>query len=152
MYYDITIQRDMTVANKRPDILLIEMATQKWTIIDIAVPSDFNVGRIEDWKVEKYQDLEFEVKKIHHVETAILPAVIGALRTVPRRLIGLIDFLGIGDHHSQHLHDSTIRNSINTMQGDESLSYTGWPTEFLKKFQNNSRTFSHISRTHGRQN
>ena len=60
---------------------------QKWTIIDIAVPGDFNVVRTEDWKVEKDQDLEFEVKRFHHVETAILPVVIGALGTVPKRLI-----------------------------------------------------------------
>ena len=32
-----------------------------------------------------YQDLAFEVKRIHHVETAILPVVIGALGTVPKR-------------------------------------------------------------------
>ena len=40
--------------------------------------------RIEDWKVEKFQDLAFEVNRIHHVETAILPVVIGALGTVPK--------------------------------------------------------------------
>ena len=43
---------------------------RKWTIIDIGVPGDFNVVRKEDWKVEKYQDLAFEVKRIHHVETS----------------------------------------------------------------------------------
>ena len=37
-------------------------------IIDIAVRGDFNAVRTEDWKVEKYQDLAFEIKRIHHVE------------------------------------------------------------------------------------
>ena len=50
----------------------------------------------ENWKVEKYQDLAFEVKRIHRVETAILPVVIGALGTVPK-LIRPIKFIGIGD-------------------------------------------------------
>ena len=54
----------MAVAHKRPDIILVEKATQKWTITDIAISSDFNVVRTKDWKVEKYQDLEFEVKRI----------------------------------------------------------------------------------------
>ena len=45
----------MTVANNRPDIILVEKAIQKCTIIDIAVPGDFNAVRTEDWKVEKYQ-------------------------------------------------------------------------------------------------
>ena len=53
--------------------------------------------RTEDWKVEKYQDLAFELKRIHHVETAILPVVIGALGTVPKRLIRSIELLEIGD-------------------------------------------------------
>ena len=37
-------------------------------IINIAAQSDFNVVRTEGWEVEKYQDLAFEVKRIHHVE------------------------------------------------------------------------------------
>ena len=74
----------MTVAHNRPVIILVGKATQKLTIIDIAVPCDFNVVRTEDWKVEKYQDLAFEVTGIHNVETAILPVVIGALETMPR--------------------------------------------------------------------
>ena len=79
------------MAHNRPDIILVEKAIRKWTIIDIAVPGDFNVVRTEDWKVEKYQDIAFEVKRIHHVETAILPVVIGALETVPKRLIKSIE-------------------------------------------------------------
>ena len=97
LYWDLTIQTDITVAHNRPDIILVEKATRKWTIIDIAVPSDFNVVRTEDWKVEKYQDLAFEIRRLHHVETAILPIVIGALGTVPRRLIRSIELLGISD-------------------------------------------------------
>ena len=72
----------MTVAHNRPDTILVEKRIRKWTIIDIAVPDDFNVVRTEDWKVEKYQDLAFEIKRIHHVEIAVLPDVIGALGTV----------------------------------------------------------------------
>ena len=61
LYWNLTIQTDMTVAHNGPDIILVEKAIRKWTIIDIVVPGDFNVVRTEDWKVEKYQDLEFEV-------------------------------------------------------------------------------------------
>ena len=50
---------DMTVAHNRPDIILVEKA-----IIGIAVPGDSNVVRIEEWRVEKYQDLAFEVQMI----------------------------------------------------------------------------------------
>ena len=93
LYWDLTVQTDMTVVHNRPDIILVEKAIWKWTIIDIAVPSDFNVARTEDWKVEKYQDLAFEaVKRIHHVEKSILPVVIGDLGTVPNRLFRSMSF------------------------------------------------------------
>ena len=118
LYWDLPIQTDMTVADHRQDIILVEKAIRKWTIIDIAVPGDFNVVRTKDWKVEKYQDLAFEVKRIHHAETAILPVVIGALGTVRKRLIRSIELLGIGD-----IIASTVRNSRNTTQVYEYLSY-----------------------------
>ena len=57
LYWDVTIETDMAVAHNRPDIIMVEKAIQKWTIIDIPVPGDFNVVRTEDLKVEKYQDL-----------------------------------------------------------------------------------------------
>ena len=79
LYWDLTIQTDMTVAHNRPDIILVEKTIRKWTIIDIALSGDLNVVRTEDWKVEKYHDLAFEVKRIHPVETAILAVVIEAL-------------------------------------------------------------------------
>ena len=56
------VKEDMTMlseeyigncANNRPDIIRAEKATRKWKIIDIAVPSDFNVVRTEDWKVSE---------------------------------------------------------------------------------------------------
>ena len=60
LYWNLTIQTDMAVTHNRPDIIiLVETAIQKWTIIDIAVPGDFNVVRTEDSVVERYQDLAF---------------------------------------------------------------------------------------------
>ena len=73
LYRDLIIQTDTTVAHNRPDIILVEKATQNGQSIIFL----FKVTSTEDWKVEKY--LAFEVKKIHHVETALLSVVIGAL-------------------------------------------------------------------------
>ena len=97
LYWDLTIQTDMAVSHNRPDNIIVEKAIRKWIIIDIAAPGDFNVVITEHWKVEKYQDLAFEVKRIHHIETAFLPVVIGALGTVPKQHITSIELLGIGD-------------------------------------------------------
>ena len=53
LYWDLTIQTDMTVAHNRPDIILVEKTIRKWIVIDIAVLGYFNVVRTKDWKVEK---------------------------------------------------------------------------------------------------
>ena len=36
-YWDLTIQTGMTVAHNRLDIILVEKAIRKWTIMDIAI-------------------------------------------------------------------------------------------------------------------
>ena len=50
-------------------------------------------------------------------------------------------------HAHTHMHTHTCTH---THAHTHTCTHTsGLPTEFFKKFQNNSRTFSHFSRTHG---
>ena len=42
IYWVLTIHTDMAVAHNMPDIILVEKAIRKCTIIDIAVPGYFN--------------------------------------------------------------------------------------------------------------
>ena len=97
LYWDLTIQTDRTVEHNRPDIVLIEKKEHRWIIIDIAIPSDFNISKTETWKVEKYQDLAFEIRRIHQVETKLVPVVLGALGTVSKQLKKSIEILSIPD-------------------------------------------------------
>ena len=52
-------------------------------IIDVAVPGDAKVERKEKEKIDKYQDLAKELRKLWKVKTRVVPIVIGALRTIP---------------------------------------------------------------------
>ena len=47
--------------HNRPEITLINKETKKWTLIDILVPFDQNILRTEGEKIERYQDLSFEI-------------------------------------------------------------------------------------------
>jgi len=50
------------------------------------VPADQNSVRTEEEKVEKYQDLAFEIRRIHGaLKVTIIPIVIGALGSISRR-------------------------------------------------------------------
>ena len=62
--------------------------TQEWTLYDTAVPADQNniiLTTEEEEKVERYQELAFEVKRIHRApKVQVIPLVIGALGTVSK--------------------------------------------------------------------
>ena len=73
--------------HNRPDITLVHKDTQKWTLVDIAVPADQKIIRTEEEKVEKYQDLAFEIRRIHGASKgAVIPIVIGALGSISKRV------------------------------------------------------------------
>ena len=98
--WDMTIYTDK-VLKHRPDITLVRKDTQKWTLIDIAVPADQNIIRTEEEKVEKYQDLVFKIRRIHGAsKVTIIPIVIGALGSISKRAktwyenLGVPEFIG----------------------------------------------------------
>ena len=63
--WDMTIYTDKVLKHNGPDITLVHKDTEKWTLISIVVPADQNITRTEEEKVEKYQELAFEIRRIH---------------------------------------------------------------------------------------
>ena len=55
-------------------------------IIDIAVPGDSRVESMENEKVQKYQDLARELRKLWQVKVKVVPVVVGALGAIPNAL------------------------------------------------------------------
>ena len=62
--WDMTIYTDKKLNHNRLDITLVWKDTQEWTLIDIAVPANQNIICTEKEKVNRYQDLAFEIKRI----------------------------------------------------------------------------------------
>ena len=46
-------------------------------LIDVAIPSDYNITQKESEKHLKYRDLQIEVHGLWNVKTKVLPVVIG---------------------------------------------------------------------------
>ena len=61
----------------------------------MAIPEDGRVRAKEDEKVEKYQDIAREVRKIRGVRTKVIPIVVGALGTIPLRLKENLRTIGV---------------------------------------------------------
>ena len=87
---DMTIYTDKKLRHNRPDITLLQRGTKEWTLIDIAVPADQNIIETEEEKVERYQDLAFQIKRIHRTsKVTVIPIVIGALGTISTQRPGI---------------------------------------------------------------
>ena len=83
--WDMTVYTDKKLNHNRPDITLVRKDTQEWTLTDIAVPADQSIISTEEEKVDRYQDLAFEIKRIHRASKLTeIPIVIGTLGTVSK--------------------------------------------------------------------
>ena len=86
LLWDYNIQTDHQISATRPDLVVISKQEQACRVIDIAVPEDTVAKAKEEEKLEKYQDLAREIQKMWIVRNQVVPVVIGALGTVPKRL------------------------------------------------------------------
>ena len=64
LLWDLKIQTDNKIEHNKPDIMVLDKIERKWLIIDVAGPSDARVKDKEKEKVENYQDLKRELKRI----------------------------------------------------------------------------------------
>ena len=96
LLWDMNIQCDNVIEARRPDLVLVEKKEHTGIIIDITVPADANVAEKEKNKVEKYQDLKRELKRLWKLKKVdVVPVAIGALGSVTKGFEKWIEKLGI---------------------------------------------------------
>ena len=94
LLWDFNIYTDHVIEARRPDIVVVRKDKKECQVIDIAVPGDLRVEDKEDEKCDKYQDLCREIGRLWEVRCIVIPVVVGALGTIPRRLpsyLGILD-------------------------------------------------------------
>ena len=92
----MTIQCHHIIEARRPDIVVVEKDSNKAIIMYIASPWDHKVYEKESEKVEKYQDLKREIRKLWGTRRVeVVMVVVGALSAVSKRLNTWLDKLGI---------------------------------------------------------
>ena len=83
--WDMNIQTDKVLEHSKQDIVILDKETRKCKIIDIACPFDIRMIDKEREKVDRYQDLKWELKRIWNCrEARVIPIMIGALGTISR--------------------------------------------------------------------
>jgi len=93
--WDFSIQTDHVIEARRPDMIIVEKKGNKCQISDFPVPYDTRVDEKEKEKIQKYQDLARELKKLWNKNVKVIPVIIGALGTTPSRLRKRLKEIGI---------------------------------------------------------
>ena len=88
---------NLGVAENRPDVVVLDKVSRKWTLIDFSVPWDGNVKAKEDEKITKYAPLEAKIQESYRVQTESVPIVVGALGAIPARLLEFLKAIGLPD-------------------------------------------------------
>ena len=84
--WDFSIQTDHVIEARRPDLVVVDKK-RICKITDFAVPGDSRIEEKEKDKIEKYQDVGRELKKIWKVKVKIIPLVVGSLGPIPSLVI-----------------------------------------------------------------
>ncbi len=84
--WDMQIQTDHYISANKPDIIVKNKVKKFCMIIDIAVPSDYNVVQKKAEKKTKYKALEIEIKRMWNVRAKTVPIVIGAAGLVSKNM------------------------------------------------------------------
>ena len=83
--WDFKIQTDNPIEANKPDIVVFNKESKDCYIIDIACPFDTRIDHKTKEKLEKYQDLRRELKRLWKCKAVkIVPVIIGALGTVQK--------------------------------------------------------------------
>ncbi|KAL4714207.1 hypothetical protein ACJJTC_002844 [Scirpophaga incertulas] len=91
--WEMPVHTDITVTHNRPDLIYIDKLNNKTYLIDITVPSDYNIGAKEIEKLSKYHLLKTEVSRLWNTQVTVIPIVIGSTGVVAKSLKRYIDKL-----------------------------------------------------------
>ena len=86
LLWDYDIQTDRVIQARRPDLTLVDKTKNRVSLIDVSVPWDSRVEEKEREKIDKYQDLRLELRRLWEMPVEVVPIIIGALGTIPRNL------------------------------------------------------------------
>ena len=76
-------------------MIVVDKVNKYCEIINFAIPYDSKTELKEQEKIEKYQDLRRELKKMWNIKVNISPIVMGAMGAIPKKLRKRLEQLGI---------------------------------------------------------
>ena len=93
--WDFSVPTAHEIGARRPDLMITDQQNKRCRIIVVGIPEDDKVREKEGEKVEKYQDLTREVRKVRGFRTKVVPVVVGTLGSIPLRLNDNLGPIGV---------------------------------------------------------
>lgn len=98
IYWDLPVITDRPIQANRPDLIVWNKLNKTATIVDFAVPLDENIGRTYMEKINKYQELAFEIKDIWRLnKVQIIPFVISANGLIHKKALANLKTLDVSE-------------------------------------------------------
>ena len=89
---------------KRPEQ---EKESERCVIIDVAIPSDYNIQKKATEKMNKYVDLQIECQRMWDKKVQVIPVIIGATGIVDKSIQSYLQKIP-GKHNVYNLQRSAI--------------------------------------------
>ncbi|XP_041986276.1 uncharacterized protein LOC121738355 [Aricia agestis] len=93
LMWEMPVQTDVQVIHNRPDIIYIDKQQNITYLIDVTIPTDYNIGAKEIEKLTKYHLLKKEITRLWKTKAIIVPIVIGATGMVAKSIRRYCDTL-----------------------------------------------------------
>ena len=77
---------DRYVPCNKPDIIIQEKTSDRCQIIDVAIPSDYNIQKRATQKMSKYVDLQTECQRLWNKKVEVIPLIVGVTGIVDKNI------------------------------------------------------------------
>uniref|UniRef100_A0A8D8ZI32 Uncharacterized protein n=1 Tax=Cacopsylla melanoneura TaxID=428564 RepID=A0A8D8ZI32_9HEMI len=113
--WDTQVQTDRAIKANKPDIIIKDKKQKKCLLIDVAVPSDYNITQKEAEKSLKYKDLQIETQRLWNMKTTVVPVVIGATGLITHRTCEAIQQIP-GEHNLLALQKTVVLSTAHIVR------------------------------------
>ena len=84
--WDYDVRTDHGIQARKPDLIVVNKEHQRVQLIDVAIPWDTRTMEKSREKIDKYQDLKMEIRRLWQAEVEVVPIILGALGLIPSDL------------------------------------------------------------------
>ena len=105
--WDHQVKTDWHIPCNKPDIIIQEKDSERCLIIDVDIPSDYNIQKKATEKMSKYVDLQIECQRMWNKKVEVIPIIMGATGIVEKGIQSCLQRIP-GKHNLYNLQRSAI--------------------------------------------